>query len=343
MHARTHLLHCHTQTVSTSLASLAFESNPVVYISGAIGAVVSPMAAIQQNKLTQVVALKETNARMRDEVDQLKAENVDLSTTVSSLESSVSHLQELSHTLDIVRAMEGQSLDELEKQVAESEQILDKMQDNLRGTIVQTLISMVLAIDHDGDMCLSDAEIDSLIHKMEELSTDHFDFKDQVLRQKLIENGRSLNAVMDIIKNLMDDDAKPEDSIFAFINNPPVDPTSSAQVEPLLPVDDSIVAEQAKPPAEIPSTADVLAPENTVPVPEPSAAPTPSETESSQEVEIATEEAATEVIPPENVPSVEVALTTGGPSAAGVVPTENDPAEVNPSKIDPTEVEHSAD
>lgn len=304
------------------------------------------MAAIQQNKLTQVVALKETNARMRDEVDQLKAENVKLSTTVSSLESSVSHLQELSHTLDIVRAMEGQSLDELEKQVAESEQILDKMQDNLRGTIVQTLISMVLAIDHDGDMCLSDAEIDSLIHKMEELSTDHFDFKDQVLRQKLIENGRSLNAVMDIIKNLMDDDAKPEDSIFAFINNPPVDPTSSAQVEPLLPVEDLIVAEKAKPPAEIPTSADVQAPENTVPVPEPSAVPTPSENEPSQEVEIATEEAAIEVIHPENIPSVEVELTTDGPSA-GVVPTENDPsleeppAEVIPTKDDPSvEVEH---
>ena len=294
---------------------MALESNPVVYISGAIGAIVSPMAAIQQNKLTQVVALKETNARMRDEVDQLKAENVKLSTHVSSLESSVSHLQELSHTLDIVRAMEGQSLDELEEQVAESEQILEMMQDNLRGTIVQTLISMVLAIDHDGDMCLSDAEIDSLILKMEELSTDHFDFKDQVLRQKLIQNGRSLNAVMEIIKNLMDDDAKPEDSIFAFINNPKVDPST-------LPVENSTVAVQATPPAVIPATVDVQPQENNEPLPESAVAPTPTEKEPSEEVEIATEEAPTEVIPMENDTSVAAELTTEEPLVE-VVPTGN--------------------
>jgi hypothetical protein len=92
------------------------------------------------------------------------------------------------------------------------------MQDNLRGDIVQTLISLVLAIDHDGDMCLSDAEIDSLIHKMEEMSSDQFDFKDALLRKKLIEHGRSLNAIMEIIKNLMDENTAPDESIFAFLN-----------------------------------------------------------------------------------------------------------------------------
>jgi chromosome segregation ATPase len=176
------------------------------------------MAAIQQTKLTQVEALRQTNERMGEEVDQLKVENVRLQTSVTSLETSVGHLQEMSTTLETIRATEGQSIDELERQLKESESILDQMQDNLRGDIVQTLISMVLAIDHDGDMCLSDSEIDSLIVKIEEMSAGSIDLKEDLLRAKLVENGRSLMAVMDLIKDLLDEDAPPENSIFAFIN-----------------------------------------------------------------------------------------------------------------------------
>mmetsp|Transcript_25854 Transcript_25854/g.43067 ORF Transcript_25854/g.43067 Transcript_25854/m.43067 type:complete len:261 (-) Transcript_25854:51-833(-) len=204
--------------LTTSVAAMAVESNPVVYISGAIGSVVAPMAAIQQTKLTQVEALRQTNDRMNQEVDQLKCENGRLTTSVTSLEESVVHLQEMSTTLETIRATEGQSIDELERQLAESESILNQMQDNLRGDIVQTLISLVLAIDNDGDMCLSDDEIDILIAKIEEMSSGTIDLKEDMLRAKLVENGRSLNAVMDLIKDLLDEDAPPENSIFAFIN-----------------------------------------------------------------------------------------------------------------------------
>jgi hypothetical protein len=47
----------------SSLAAMLFEKNPVVYVSGLIGVVVSPYAAIQQQKITQVNALAQTNER----------------------------------------------------------------------------------------------------------------------------------------------------------------------------------------------------------------------------------------------------------------------------------------
>ena len=42
---------------------MLIESNPLVYISGTIGAAIAPYAAIQQQKITQVDALAETNER----------------------------------------------------------------------------------------------------------------------------------------------------------------------------------------------------------------------------------------------------------------------------------------
>ena len=46
-----------------SVAAMLLESNPVVYVSGMIGVIVSPYAAIQQSKITQVQALDQTNER----------------------------------------------------------------------------------------------------------------------------------------------------------------------------------------------------------------------------------------------------------------------------------------
>jgi hypothetical protein len=48
---------------TASLASIIFTANPIVYVSGILGAILSPYAAIQQRKITDVDALSETNER----------------------------------------------------------------------------------------------------------------------------------------------------------------------------------------------------------------------------------------------------------------------------------------
>jgi uncharacterized membrane protein YdbT with pleckstrin-like domain len=48
---------------AASIASIIITSNPLVYISGIIGACLSPYAAVQQRKITDVDALAETNKR----------------------------------------------------------------------------------------------------------------------------------------------------------------------------------------------------------------------------------------------------------------------------------------
>jgi alanyl-tRNA synthetase len=197
---------------------MAVESHPIVYISGALGAIVAPLTFLQQTKLTQVEALSQVNEKMDVEVNTLKQENSRLANQVTTLESSVVHLQEMSQTLETIRAVEGQSIDTLEQQLKDSETILGTMQDNLRGNIIQTIITFVFAINRDGDMFLSDDEIGTLIIKIEEMAGGQFDLKDDLLRQKLCENGRSLTAILDLVRNLLDEDTPPEESIFAFIH-----------------------------------------------------------------------------------------------------------------------------
>lgn len=125
-------------------------------------------------------------------------------------------LQEMQQTLDTVRSIEGQSIDELERQLEESRTILDSMQDNLRGDILQNLISVVLTVDNNDDSTLSTVEIDKLIARIEGIQG--VDLKEELLRKKLVENGRSLNAIMEVAKNLLDETTPDDQNIFHFMN-----------------------------------------------------------------------------------------------------------------------------
>jgi hypothetical protein len=75
----------------SSIAAIILEAtaHPVVWVSGILGAILAPYAAMQQQKLTQVEALNQTNERMEQEVEQLAAENVRLSKQVQEMEESV--------------------------------------------------------------------------------------------------------------------------------------------------------------------------------------------------------------------------------------------------------------
>jgi hypothetical protein len=102
---------------SMSVLAMLFERNPVIYISGLIGAGIAPYAVIQQQKITQVDALSESNERgkkrfttllgplrrclltllllyllhltVEEEVNQLKEENVKLQGQLVDLNKSV--------------------------------------------------------------------------------------------------------------------------------------------------------------------------------------------------------------------------------------------------------------
>ena len=65
-------------------------TQPFVMVSSMLGLVVAPTAAMQQQKLTQVVALDQTNDRMESEVELLEAENARLTAQVQQMEKTVS-------------------------------------------------------------------------------------------------------------------------------------------------------------------------------------------------------------------------------------------------------------
>jgi hypothetical protein len=123
-------------------------------------------------------------------------------------------LKAMEDTLETLQSVQGVSMQELEGQLGESQEILNTLDRDLQSEIVRALVGVILAADEDGDMLLSDIEIDDIIHKME--SIHGVQLKEDLLRSIVIENGRSIKSIMALARNLMQEN-DPKKNIFSFI------------------------------------------------------------------------------------------------------------------------------
>lgn len=202
-----------TISVAASVVSIIISlGNPLVLASAVLGLLAAPYVVFQQQKITQVEALVETNERVREEVDQLQRENRKLQENVEQLESSVKGLKVQKAKLDTINSAQVTSLDALENQLEESREILNKMKQNVQGEILGNLFDIILAVDADGDDILSDDEIDALIQSMEKLNG--VDFRDEVVRNAIIDKGRSIDAIMDLVTNTLKEDVSEREKYF---------------------------------------------------------------------------------------------------------------------------------
>eukprot|EP00568_Trieres_chinensis_P001133 CAMPEP_0183306826 /NCGR_PEP_ID=MMETSP0160_2-20130417/14850_1 /TAXON_ID=2839 ORGANISM="Odontella Sinensis, Strain Grunow 1884" /NCGR_SAMPLE_ID=MMETSP0160_2 /ASSEMBLY_ACC=CAM_ASM_000250 /LENGTH=224 /DNA_ID=CAMNT_0025470293 /DNA_START=97 /DNA_END=768 /DNA_ORIENTATION=+ len=174
----------------TSLITLIFEGGMFPRFSGAAGLIVSPYGAFQQQKMTDISALKETNEHMREEVDNLKSNNDDLQKHTAELDASAENLKELEETLQTIRDAETKSLAELEEQVKEQREILKGFDEDLEQRILMSLTECVINCDKDGDETLDDDEIDLLITKIQNIYG--VDVKEKRFKALVIGGGRSL-------------------------------------------------------------------------------------------------------------------------------------------------------
>ena len=189
-------------------------AHPVVWISSVLGLIVSPLAAFQQHKLTQVEALSQTNERLEQDVSQLAAQNTRLTANLQQAEESVYNLQAMQETLETLQSVQGQSMDELEQQLQESKYILATMNTNLKGQLLQNLITVLLNADKDGNMILSDDDIEEIVHRLEGLH--NVNINDAALRQVIIDHGRSVEAVMEVAKAALLSDSE-DQALFTFL------------------------------------------------------------------------------------------------------------------------------
>jgi hypothetical protein len=110
----------------------------------------------------------------------------------------------MEQTLRTLQAVEGQSVEILEQQVVESKKVLKQLQGKKAGRLLQNFLTVLFQVkNQDQDMILDDDDIEALISRLEGLSGGHINVNDELLRKVIIEQGRSIQAVMQVAKNIL--------------------------------------------------------------------------------------------------------------------------------------------
>jgi hypothetical protein len=233
--------------IVTSLAAIVIEQSAIVILAGLLSSAMGPYAYWQQTRLTDIKALQETHEAVQIEVDRLHSENERLNKTIGELSSTVERLEDVEQALDTISKTQGKSVAAFAEQVEKNKEILLSMkvgnicaysakrfpckdapnehksrnshyvvvisicpQANLKGTVMQNLLSVVMASDQDKDMLVDQEEVDTLIKRIEGIGG--VTVKEDKFRAAFA--GNSVSSLMNIVSNLLRDDVKPEDQIF---------------------------------------------------------------------------------------------------------------------------------
>lgn len=205
--------------VLSSIISLVISFNPISKCTAILGILIPPYCIYQERKITDIKALKETNERLEYEVSQLSNSNQKLNDQNNQIEASVKRLKESQDALVYLKSSKKASIQELEKQIEQSEATLALMKKNHINELVDNIFDVMLAVDNDGDFKLSDKEITMLTDRLQGIQ--NIQINGSLFKQKIIEAGRDMNAVLTLISNLLNgnDSSVPAgwESVFRFL------------------------------------------------------------------------------------------------------------------------------
>lgn len=201
-------------SVATSAAAMVLNPANIVFAAGGLSCVIGPYAYWQQRRLTDVAALQETHKALSEQVDRLGRENNRLHDTVEDLTNTVDRLEDVEQALDVITQTQGQSIAAFEEQVSDNRDILNKMQSNLKANVLQNLLQVVIKSDQDENLQIEEHEIGDLISRIKGING--VEVNEVLFRQAITNSGGSLQCVMDIIRNLMDDNVSEGDEIFVI-------------------------------------------------------------------------------------------------------------------------------
>lgn len=187
-----------------SVAAIIISGNVLVYVAGALSMLIAPYAVYQQRQLTDIESLQATHDRMHSEVSRLNEENSRLKNNVEELEGTVMRLEDVEGAINMLTETQGLSVQAFSKQVDDNRQILAKMQNNLKTSVLQNLLTVIIRCDTDGDFTVKPAELEGLLKRLKNITGVRV--KEESFRNLVAQSNGNIDVVMEMIKSLMDVD-----------------------------------------------------------------------------------------------------------------------------------------
>jgi len=196
---------------ATSVVSMVLYDEMLIYAAFATSSLVTMFAAYQRRKLDKMEALREVNNRVRREVNRLMIENDHLTRENNKLEIQSNKLNNAESHLTNILSSQGVGVNAFLENIKENQAILDAMKNNLIALVAHRLMSAVMQADRDEDNVIDSEEVKELLFRLSQF--DGLDVNEANLRYLLEKKGNSIEAVVSLLKDLMDDQTL-EDTVF---------------------------------------------------------------------------------------------------------------------------------
>ena len=152
--------------IGFSLATMILVQSSTILVAGILSVLLGPYVVYQVRQLAVIEGLIKINEDITAEIDRLTKENIHLEGVVKNLTGTVSHLEDIESALSMITEAQSENVEELRENVETNEKILERMQANLKGAILQNMLSVVIGSDLDKDLHIDATEIDDLIDRL---------------------------------------------------------------------------------------------------------------------------------------------------------------------------------
>ena len=146
--------------------------------------------------------MQETYDQMNKEVNTLHKKNDSLENELKTLEGSVERLEDIEGAMDMLTTTQGQNVQVFKNQVEENRKILEGMEKNLKTSVLQNLMTVIIRCDTDGDFTVDSEDIESLILRLKQINGIHID--EQKFRAVVDSSDGKVDALILMIKELLE-------------------------------------------------------------------------------------------------------------------------------------------
>ena len=190
-----------------ALVAMITQGGILVILAGLTTFIMGPYAYWQQAQLTDIATLKETTAKVEQEVNRFKTEVGRLEKNNEELGTAIDGLQDVEEALAVITAVEGESIVEFETQVQQAREILEQRKKNSKGSLINMMLDTIYRGDENVDNIISEDEVSKVAEGFKMLGG----YKVHEDRLHNLIAGKSIDHVMDLIQNLLQTDDLPEE------------------------------------------------------------------------------------------------------------------------------------
>jgi hypothetical protein len=187
----------------------------------------------------QHLDMKYLQQKLRNQVNAFQMENTRLVMENHKLAQCAKRLKEVEHDLRQLAQWEGKNVQTLMEQVEEYRRIQQNVAISLKAKVIQNLMEVVIRSDDDDDFIIDKNEVDGLLTRLKHM--DGVDFSEANFHKAISkagynveevlseQGGFDLKAVMNVVRNLLDD--KAEDKVFVVHTNELLSPRLQVKME----------------------------------------------------------------------------------------------------------------